>query len=239
MIDLHLLYDTELPIRDEILQSQAAAVEHWVSPGTWFSSAQRKAIVEETRRARDAADLPPWVGPSTVEGLIPSGHPLSAAIVDIIWRLVNHVGSLTHSWYTSVVPEQVSAGEYVEIVGLVAQASLVDLFADGLSLPRIELPPAKSGKASQEAPAEAAVSTHWVPTAPIVDGSWKPDVEAEVPNVRKALSLVPDERRMQWVLIDGHYVKGGALSSDFAHKLSRPQMELIGSRTSAVNECFY
>ena len=238
-MNTHPLYETDLPIRDEILEAQAAAVEHWASQGTWWTAEERVAIVEEIRTARDAGELPPWVAPSSVEGLIPDGHVLPGAAIDVIWRLTNHIGSLTHAWYSSVVPTELSPERYVEIVGLSAEVALVDSFADALELARPTLPNPATGSPSMTLPDDVEVRTLWVPTAPIIDVSWKPDVVAEVPNVRKALSLVPDERRMQWVLIDGHYVKGGALSSDYDHKLTRPQMELIGARTSAANECFY
>lgn len=233
------LYDTDLPIRREIVDAQSVAVQHWSAPGTWWSATERLAIVNEVRRARDADELPPWTGPSTVDGLLPEDHALPVAAIDVIWRLTNHVATLTPEWYQSFVPGKISAGHYVELVGVVAQVNLVDRFADSLSLPRPSLVEPKDGAPSQIYPDGAEVRNHWVPTAPIQDGSWKPAVTAEVPNVRKALSLVPAERIMQWVLIDGHYVPGGALADDFGHKLDRSQIELIGARTSAANECFY
>ena len=244
-------YDTSLPIRPEILDTHAAAVQHWASPGTWWSAAERLAIANEVRRARDADELPPWVAPSSVEGLIDQDHPLPAPAIDVIWRVTNHLTTLSREWYDSLVPEQISAERYVELIGLVAQINLVDHFADALELQRPQLADAVAGEPTRVAPEGAAVRTHWVPTAPIVDDSWRPvehtedtglDQNPDVPNVRKALSLVPAERIMQWVLIDAHYVPGGALGDDFGQgvwSLQRAQIELIGASTSALNECFY
>ncbi|MDG2332832.1 MAG: alkylhydroperoxidase-related (seleno)protein [Myxococcota bacterium] len=235
--------DVEVPIRQEILEAQAAAVRHWAAPGTWWSSAERLAIVDEVRSARDAEALPPWTAPSQVEGLIPENHSLPAAAIDAIWRLTNHPGTLTRRWYDALVPDRLSAAHYVELVGVVAQVNLVDRFADALSADRPALPPVQSGETSQELPEGAGTNAHWVPTAPVVDPSWLPaDAKADVPNVRKALSLVPAERAMQWALIDAHYVAGGALADNFGPQhwsLDRLQIELIGARTSALNECFY
>jgi hypothetical protein len=125
---------------------------------------------------------------------------------------------------------------------MVAQITLTDRFADALALDRIALPPPGAGEPSQALPQNAEVSTHWVPTAPIVDGSWNPATPSDVPNVRKALSLVAAERIMQWTLIDAHYVAGGALADDFGQdhwSLQRSQIELLGTRTSIVNDCYY
>jgi hypothetical protein len=232
-----------LPVRPEILDSQAAAVAHWAKPGAWWSAAERLAIVSEVRNARDAEALPPWVAPSTVDGLIPEDHPLPDGAIDAVWRLTNHIGTVTRTWYEALVPDRLSAEEYVELVGLVGQVNLVDRFADTLGLGRPKLPAPQAGEPGRTVPEGAAVDVHWVPTAPLVDESWLPaDKTVGVPNVRKALSLVPGERVMQWTLIDSHYVAGGALADDFSDNhwsLNRPQIELIGARTSTLNECFY
>ena len=53
-----------------------------------------------------------------------------AAAINAIWRLTNQVTTLTRSWYESYVPTLLSPGRYVEIVGMVAQITLVDRFAD-------------------------------------------------------------------------------------------------------------
>ncbi len=245
------LYDTPLPIRAEIGEAQAAAVRRWSAPGTWWTAAERVAIVEEVRRARDADELPPWTAPSSVPGLISDHHPLPAFAVDVIWRVTNHVTTLTREWYGALVPAALSAGHYVELLSLVAQVNMVDRFADGLGLGRIEVGPAAPGEPTRTTPDGAAVTTHWVPTAPDAAAGWRPAEQAgntglepqpEVPNVLKALSLVPPERNIQMALIGSHYVPGGALSDDIGNdvwSLQRTQMELIGAITSAGNECFY
>jgi len=45
-----------------------------------------------------------------------------------------------------------------------------------------------------------------------------------------------------WVLIDAHYIAGGILSeldSGRNWSIERPHFELLATRTSALNECFY
>lgn len=59
-----------------------------------------------------------------------------------------------------------------------------------------------------------------------------------IPNVMRAMSLVPEEVRNLKARIAPEFVENEhdlrALRS-----LSRPQMELISARVSALNECFY
>ena len=140
MVTQTSIYETELPIRAAVLEGHAALLEHWASPGTWWSASERLAIVNEVRTAWDADQLPPWVRPSTVDGLVADDHVLPAAVVDIIWRITNHTSTLTRDWYDSFVPDQVSAEQYVEVLSLVSMANMVDRFADSLSMDRLALP---------------------------------------------------------------------------------------------------
>jgi len=73
-------------------------------------------------------------------------HPLPVAAIDAIWRLTNHPGTVTADWCAEVVDgfgdasAAITALQYTELVGLVAQANCVDRFADALSLDRLPLP---------------------------------------------------------------------------------------------------
>ena len=242
MVTQTSIYETELPIRDPVLKAHAALLEHWASPGTWWSATERLAIVNEVRTAWDADKLSPWVRPSTVDGLVADDHVLPAAVVDIIWRITNHVSTLTRDWYDSFVPDQVSAEQYVEVLSLVSMANMVDRFADSLSMDRLALPEPRAGEPSRYRPDGVEIARHWVPTAPLEDTHWSPDMPMEAPNVRRTLNLVPAEAAVLWVLIDAHYIAGGILSeldSGRNWSIERPHFELLATRTSALNECFY
>jgi hypothetical protein len=62
-----------------------------------------------------------------------------------------------------------------------------------------------------------------------------------VPNVARALSLVPGEVRQLKELSEAHYLRIDDVIDPRARmrELSRPQMELVAGRVSALNECFY
>ena len=61
-----------------------------------------------------------------------------------------------------------------------------------------------------------------------------------VPNIVNALSLVPDEIRGMLDLGQAEYVSFDNLTDFTAHRsLDRRQTELIATRVSAINECFY
>ncbi len=231
------IYETELPIRDDLRAAQEATVLGWSRPGTWWTGEQRLAIVTEVRRARDADEIPPpWVRASEVERPDLHAHALPAAAVDAIWRLTNHPGTLTADWYNKVVDgfgdhsAALTPLEYTELVALVAQANCIDRFADGLSLDRPTLPQPVEGEPSRSAPDGVASRDHWVPT-----------VESDVREVVKALSGVPAEHAASFQLAAAHYLPVSQLYDLTADRnaLTRMQVELVAARTSKLNECFY
>ena len=218
-------------LRPDLAEAHAATVAAWAEPGTWWTGAERLAIVAESRRAIDADELPPWVAPSTVDGLIPDDHALPNDAVDAIWRITNHPGTLTAGWYASTVGGSVSPEAYVELVGLVASAACVDRFADALDLDRIPLPHPIAGEPSHERRPDAMVTTHWVPTA--VDRG---------PMVLRALTAVPEADRLRHRLAEAQYLRGDALLKDLTWNrgtITRPQIELLATATSLANDCFY
>ena len=226
-----LTYATELPVRDELDAAHTEAMAEWSGPGTWWTGTQRLAIVVEVRLARDAAPLTPWQSPSTVDGLVPDDHPLPDVVVDVVWRLTNHPGTLTTDWHASILARGVEPLAYVEVVSIVAQVNCVDRFADALELDRMPIPEARPGEPDRLIPDDAEVRHHWVPTADIGG-----------PNVWRALSGVPAELEARSRLSTPHYLEGWAVFGDVVSdrfSLQRVQMELIAARTSKLNECFY
>jgi alkylhydroperoxidase family enzyme len=81
-----------------------------------------------------------------VDGLIFDGYPLPDAVVDVVWRLTNHPGTLTSEWHDSILGRGVEALAYVEVVSIVAQVNCVDRFADALELDRVSMPEAEPGE---------------------------------------------------------------------------------------------
>ncbi|MDG2112709.1 MAG: alkylhydroperoxidase-related (seleno)protein, partial [Actinomycetota bacterium] len=221
------LYDTQLPVRDDLDAAHAAVLDRWSRPGSWWSGAERLAIVEEVRRARDADELAPWVAPSSVDGLIADDHPLPSPAVDAVWRLTNHPGTLTAEWHSSIIDRGLEPAAYVELVAVVAQANDIDRFAEALELGRPALPEPQDGDPSKSLGDDVDIRRHWVPTA---------DVKG--PNVLKALSAVPFENETLSILSDAQYLPVGSLMGDLVsdqNSLSRLQIELIAARTSKLN----
>jgi hypothetical protein len=234
-----LYADAPVPVRDDLVDAHRATAAAWARPGAWWSAADRLAIVAEVRRRlRDSSsgdELPPWVAPSTVDGLIDRDHPLPAPAIDAVWRLAVHPGTLTRDWYDRIVGPPPAGGlapeAYVELVSLVATATCLEVFARALGVDPVPLPAPAEGRPSRRRLPEAVPSTHWVPTVP-----------GRGANVTRALSAVPEAVELFRRLSDAQYVPADALLGDLAWSrgaLDRSQVELLAARTSQLSECFY
>ena len=135
-------------------------------------------------------------------------------------------------------------GPYVEAVGVVTLLAGVDYFARSLGVPPFPLPEPRPGEPSGHRPRAARPGEAWVSMIAPRDAEG-PEEDlfggAElVPNIARALSLVPDHVRVLRDLSSSHYMDFRQIPDPTVRKdLDRAQMELVAARVSAMNECFY
>ena len=217
------------PVNPPILSAFEAVWNGLAVAGTWWTATERVAIVAATRRslplplgeaAPDTAGLSDAIGP---DGLSPLTH-------EVVRRLAYDAGRITREWATAVI-ERMGLGYYVETVALVVQTVPIDLLCDLLARPRQDLPVPRTGEPSRVVPNGLGQEGAFVPWA--VDG-WLG------PNVARALSFVPEDNSRHMGIVMSMYSGQHFEEMVWRHRaLSRPQIELVAARTSAVNECFY
>ena len=240
---------TGVAVRGDIVASQERAWQSLAAPGTWWTGAERVAIAREVRASRQCA----WcaarkaaLSPYAVSGVHDAAGDLPLAAVDAVHRVVTDPGRLSRRWADEVFSGGVSDGQLVELVSVVCIVMLVDGFARAIGASPPALPGPRAGEPSRVRPSEAADEGYFVPTIPYAVGS-RPELDlyapdAFVPNVARGLSLVPDALRTAKDLMLAHYVQYQQVATDYEppdRPISRSQMELVASRTSAKNECFY
>lgn len=217
---------------NEIEQAQLDATAALTSPGDWMSGRRRRAAWTEARdartneldRARAAA-----LSPTSVEGSHAATKELSAAEVEVVHRVASDPGRLTRSWadeLIAIVGEEV----YTELVGVTAIVSTIDTFQRAMGRAEAVPPAPHDGEPARDRPADVGDVGAWVSQS---TGPTKA-------NVSRTLSLVPVTNRAWRSLVDSHYSRGAEfmnMSWDFP--LSRPQAELVATRTTALAECFY
>jgi alkylhydroperoxidase family enzyme len=234
------------PVRADLAAAQARAWDRLARPGTWLDGATRVRVAAETRHApgcalcaRRKAALSPYA----IDGAHDGRGELSDSWIEAIHRIVADPGRLTHAWYRRMLASGIADTEYVEIVSVIAHVTAIDTFARGLGIPLRPPPTPLPGAPSRYRPAEARQNEAWAPNIAWEEhGPNEADYFAGPPaNIRRALSLVPDEARSFFDLVGHQYLPGPAMR-DFGREyraITHPQIELIAGRISAINRCVY
>jgi hypothetical protein len=234
--------DSAYAVRDEIDAAHAATLDDIVSPGTWGTGAQRRAVAVEARHALVEAGM--------LEAADSDGMQADVALPEPVRRVVRQLAvepaAVDRAFCERALADGLSDAEYTEIVGVVARITDLDVFARGIGVPPRTLPPARTGSASRRRPAEAVPELAWVPTVPNwpAGGESARDLygEAPKPYIVRGLSLVPAELRAHLALEQAQYSRLDKVR-DFTYQhhegLTRPQTEIVAGRISAINACFF
>jgi hypothetical protein len=201
-------------------------------PGDWLSGAERVAVWREVRAAAtDPLDLArrDAISPSAVGGGHHARPPLDAADVEVVHRVASDPGRLTRAWAEASMAEQ-GEERYVELVAVTAIVSVLDWFDRAIGGPLPPLPTPVTGDPARVRPDGVGDVGAWVAQS----------VRPGRANVSRALSLVPVTEAPWAQLVSSHYSRGAEfLELRWERNLSRPQVELVAARTTALNECFY
>lgn len=245
-MNMPLYESAPVRVRGDITAVHKRACQRLSEAGTWWTGEQRLAIAAEARNALGCSlcqERKAAVSPSAVDGDHQSLGVLPNPVVDVIHRILTDPGRLTKRWYKQVLASGISDTAYVEIVGVVVTLVVMDTFARAIGVPTIELPAAVEGEPSRIRPLSAKLEEAWVPMIAVSDAKGP---EADLyrseftGNIQRALSLVPNEVRGLSDLAAAHYVPfDKVVDVTFRRSISRPQMELLAGRVSALNNCFY
>ena len=244
-----LSYDSApVAVREGLADVHRRTWQRLAAPGTWWDGPNRVAIAAEVRNAktcalceRRKAALSPYAETGTHDSL----GDLPEHVVDVIHRITTDPGRLSQSWYHDMLALGLTDGEYVETVGIIACTLAVDQFRRGIGMAPHPLPEAVAGEPTRARPKGAKLDAAWVPLLAPEDVS---DAEADlypdlpvVTYVLRALSLVPAETRAYNEISHEQYTPADA-SWDLGRQvreISYAQLELIASKVSILNGCFY
>lgn len=181
--------------------------------GTWWTGGERVAIATDARRA--------FAGEELTDVLPP---PLAEATSRIAASPATIRGTDVARWEL----DGLDPFAYVETIGIISRLMALDTASYGLGMPLRSLPEPHAGAATKEKPEDAAITTGWSPTVG----------PASAPS---SLTAVPPEAM---AMFDLHGVLYATMDEMFEMQLerdglTRPQIELVAARTSALNDCFY
>jgi len=233
-------------VREELVRAHAHTWRNLGRPGTWLTGAERAAIAAETRAAQACAlcrERRKALSPYALDGTHDAAGEFDAARADAVHCIVADPGRLSRRLVDDLAESGVGDAQYVELLSVVVFTMAVDAFHRTLGIALLPLPQPEEGEPCRERPSHLDDIGAWVPVL-----STKSPIARElfadamrVSNVARALSLVPDATRDQIVLIQAQYVSLAQIAAvaESGRALTRAQMELIATRVSALNECFY
>lgn len=235
--------ESRYPVPSDIDALHADEIQSFAAVGTWGSAAQRTAMAATARVAQCEQGLQVPVDDESVAA--------QAGLPDAAMRLARAVAvdsnKIDREFCRDIQAQGVTEGAYVEIVALVSRLSNLDFFARGIGLPPQKLPaPADDARPTFERPAEAVDEgffTASVPGPP-KGGRLAESLYGKGPagNILRAVSLVPDEARRVIGLVTQQYFGAQDLLNFDAgseRALSRAQIELVATKVSERNQCFY
>ena len=231
-----MLYQQSLPVRDNVRHSHQTALGQIASPGTWFNARERVAIISETRAALNCqlcGKRKQALSPYTVAGDHDTATQLEPEIVEVIHRLATDSGRLTSAWFTDITSRDLTAEMYVEIVGLVATIIVLDSFALGLGCEPYTPTDLIDGEPSRQHNDQVFDGGAWVPMLDVSQQESDTGLPTH-PNIGRAMGLVPGANGLFFPVMSSHYSL-----DEMALDIDRPQIELLASRVSSHNQCFY
>lgn len=243
------------PVRPDILEAHRVAWNRLAHAGAWLDGKTRVAIAAETRRARQCElcrRRKSALSPYGIDGRHDGAGQLPDRMVEQIHRIATDSGRLTRRWFDEVMASGTPDAEYVEIVGVVVTTIAVDVFCRGIGVPPHPLPEPVAGAPHLRRPRSAHQRGEaWVPLIHPKDLELAPETEEErvlanywggtFANIRRALSLVPEEAYAWFMLAEILYLPGKWMR-DFAREfraVTHAQIELVAGRVSVLNQCFY
>jgi hypothetical protein len=238
--------DSPYTVREDITAAHQRAWDRLSKAGSWLTGEERIKVMAETRHARGCATcakIKDALSPFAVTDAHDAGTDLPENWVNMIHLIVADPGRLTHGWYKKTIDGGIDETHFVEIVSVVAHTTAIDTFAKGLGVPVRALPASQPGDPSHYRPAEARQHQAWAPN--IAWDEFGPN-EADYfvgpeANIRRALTLVPDEARSFFDITSAQYLAGPQMR-DFTQEfraITHLQIELLAARVSALNQCTY
>ena len=209
-------------------QAEEVAIGTIAQTGGFWTGAERTALANAARAAqpRDLTSRPALADLS-LDGA--SGIVDSPFTVEVATKVAVEAEQITSTWASAAI-EGLGVGRYVELVSVVATVIALDRFRAGLSLDPLPLATPVAGEPAQVLAEGLGDAGAHVPML----------LDYRGPNVGRAMSAVPEALMLFFPLVSTFYSENDFESLEWQGRaLSRPQIELVASRTSALNQCFY
>ena len=216
----------ELTLPAGVAEATAAAWANLGRPGRRLDGRERIAVVTA---ARGASPRPLWDRNGGLNALRDASGD-RRAVLTALAAIFATEASLIDSDLVAELSAEIGDATYAETAALVAQVITVDQFCISLGIDVVPFPESESGEPSGERPDKMGDA----------GGHIQMTVPFRGPNVARSLSLAAEDHLRWRSLVLSMYSRDGFDEMVWTDRaLTRPQVELLAARTSALNECFY
>jgi hypothetical protein len=236
-----------LNLREDLRSALNEAWRRLGECGAWLDGAQRLAIAAAAREAWNCGFCrrrKEALSPHAEAGSHDYAGGLADSWIEVIHPLITDSGRLSERWYRQARDSGIEEDEFIEIVSVAIISQTVDSFAFGAGLALPEFPKRSAGQPARRRPPEATLGPGWLST--IAPEDAPPDFADFYANdshfyIRRSLTLVPDEVRRFWDLMNPLYLPDPRIDEleGLDRAISRAQIEFLAARCSALLECFY
>ncbi len=239
--------NSQWSIRRDLAEAHERAFGRLSEAGSWWTAEQRLAIATATRDSRQCGACRTRLESLSSNGDFgahDNGSGLPTQINEVVHKVATDASRMTEKMVNTITTDTMSAGHYVELIGVVATVIAIDRFCLTLAMPVPELPDAKPGEPDAYTPPCATSTLAWVPTiAPEQAAGPESGIyrNQSAAHIHRALSLVPAEKHGFFDLDDVMYLPDADLRNfdrEF-RAISHAQIELVAARVSALNHCIY
>ena len=232
--------------------TQASLDTAWAAigePGGWLSARERIAVAAEARGASTCslcAERKAALSPFSVDGEHDAAEPgLRDALRRAVHAIASDPGRLSERWYDAACAEGLEPEEIVEATAVIGVVTAADTYARAIDADARPLPDVTN----DAVPARRRLS------GTTLERGWVPMVDPDsaegfvktlydgiqtnagfVFNVSRSLTSVPEAAQHFFGVMFVNYSTHGEVREG---GLTRMQVELLASTTSAHNDCFY
>ncbi|WP_133406768.1 alkylhydroperoxidase-related (seleno)protein [Parashewanella tropica] len=203
-------------------------------PGYWWNATEKHAIAKVIRKARPLPVYDRKRKSVSELAQTPTTDVLSPLTIDTIERIVTESGQLNTEWAMEVI-ENLGEGVYAELIAITILLLPIDLFCRFLDVAPMPLPTPLEGEPTRQLPENLRDNGAWIrQTQEAID-------DQNLVNVSRAISILPIENGLRRDLVEAMYMEGHSFFDKIWKNkaLSRPQLEILATKTSMINECFY
>ena len=125
----YTLEGSALPVSEVLIEQLDVEWQRFARPGTWWTGAERLAIIKAARAAQSCAlcsERKASLSPNAVSGRHEGESSLPEIVVDAVHRITTDPGRLSSSWYEAIVRSGVTPEQHVELTGVLGILTLGD-----------------------------------------------------------------------------------------------------------------